>query len=138
VTQRALLLVYEQIGCCRSPATFLAFALFKLRQALKDEQRARNGDWLPEDLLVEIEANQPETPSAPLLQECRQTLLAAIDRLSNQRQRQVLYGLFFDELCAKEIGARLEITQNHVSVLCHRAVARLGEDSALNDYFASG
>jgi hypothetical protein len=49
-TQRALLLVYEQIDRCQSPGTFLKFAIWKLLQAIKDEDRARGKELSLEDV----------------------------------------------------------------------------------------
>ena len=131
-TQRALVLVYEQIDLCRGPSTFLGFAFFKLRQALTEEWRAQTkatpvgivelGDWREDRLAVETRLT---------LEECLTALVDAIARLLDERQQKVLLMKFQDGLSDEEIGARLGIAAGHVRVLRHRSLTRLREDRRL-------
>ena len=134
-TQRALVLVYEQIDRCRSPGTFLAFALNKLRHAFQQEQRAA-GREIPWDERGEDSRDRiPVAPSSELDQRERlQVVLDAIRRLSDERQRQAILLKFFGGLSDEAIGVRLEITTGYVRVLRHRGIAQLREDEWLRDY----
>jgi RNA polymerase sigma factor (sigma-70 family) len=131
-TQRALVLVYEQINRCRGPSTFLGFAFFKLRQAFTEEWRTRRretpmeevepSNWREDRLAVETRLNQ---------EECMPALVDAIARLLDERQRKVLLLKFLDGLSDEEIGARLGIGAGHVRVLRYRSLIRLREDRRL-------
>ncbi len=135
VTQRALVLIYEQIDRCRSPGAFLAFALNKLRHAFQQEQRARDHSSALEPI---AEGGVP-SPSASLdRRERAQVLIEALHRLPDERQREVIVLKFFGGLSDEAIGDRLGITAGHVRVLRHRGIARLREDKALREYFAPG
>lgn len=128
VTQRALVLVYEQIECCREPGAFLAFALYKLRHAFQQELRARGEASLTglEDCREQATENtEPERG-----QQIR-TLLAAIRRLPDERQRQAILYRFFAGLSDNEIATRLGITAGHLRVLRHRGLAALRRDQQL-------
>lgn len=135
-TQRALLLVYEQIDRCRSPGTFLAFALGKLRHAFQQEQRAR-GRELPLAEIIQSSTERDRTVRSSHLdhQERCQVLLEAIQRLPNDLERKAILLKFFGGLSDAEIGARLEIAPGHVRVLRHRGIARLRKDKRLRAYF---
>lgn len=137
-TQRALLLVYEQIGRCRSPGTFLAFALYKLRQAFKQEPHARS----KEEVEIEPEpgpgsAGQEGAEAWTYLegQERCQMLLEAIQRLPNDLMRKAVLLKYLEGLSDAEIGERLEITANYVRVLRHRGIRLLKKDKHLTEYF---
>jgi len=135
VTQRALVLIYEQIDRCRSPGAFLAFALNKLRHAFQQEQRARDHSPPPEPL---AEDGVP-SPSVSLdHQERAQVLIVALHRLPDERQREVIVLKFFGGLSDEAMGYRLGITAGYVRVLRHRGIARLREDETLKAYFATG
>ncbi|MBN1584733.1 MAG: sigma-70 family RNA polymerase sigma factor [Anaerolineae bacterium] len=134
-TQRALVLVYEQIERCRSPGAFLAFALYKLRHAFKQEQRARIQDPRPIETIPHLEADQT-TPAVHLEeQECRQLLLEAVMSLPRAPEQKVILLKFFDGLSDMEIGERLGITTGYVRVLRHRGIDRLRQDERLRDFF---
>jgi len=135
-TQRALLLVYEQIECCRSPGTFLAFALNKLRHAFKQEWRARGKEesW-PEPGPGSAEGDGAEAWARLDDQERCQMLLEAVQRLPNDLMRKVVLLKYFGGLSDAEIGERLGITANYVRVLRYRGIRRLQEDERLTEYF---
>lgn len=129
-TQRALVLVYEQMDHCRGPGTFLGFAFFKLLQGFTEERRA-----------MPLDGPLPEGLPAPFLsgldqQEPLKILVEAIKRLPDQREQQVILLKFLGGLSDETIGARLQITPGHVRVLRHRGIARLREDKRLRDYFS--
>jgi RNA polymerase sigma factor (sigma-70 family) len=135
-TQRALLLVYEQIERCRSPGTFLAFALNKLRHAFKQEQRAR-GKEETDPKPGPGSAKREGTDAWTYLEDqerCRM-LLEAIQRLPNDLMRKAVLLKYFGGLSDTEIGERLGITANYVRVLRCRGIKRLQKDACLTEYF---
>jgi RNA polymerase sigma factor (sigma-70 family) len=136
VVQRALLLLYEQIDRCEKPAAFLAFALYKLLHAAKQERRSRSDD-LHLQALERYDAlcHQPAMGAPLLQQEGVQVILDAIARLPDKRKQSAVYLKAFAGLDDETIGARLEITPGHVRVLRHRALKSLWVDHTLNDYF---
>jgi RNA polymerase sigma factor (sigma-70 family) len=135
-TQRALLLVYEQIDRCRSPGTFLAFALGKLRHAFKQEQRARGRELFWEELAQRGTERNRTRPSSRLDQQERyEVLLDAIRRLPNDLEQKAILLKFFGGLSDAEIGERLGIMVGYVRVLRHRGIARLRKDKRLRGYF---
>lgn len=136
VTQRALLLIYEQMDRCRNPGTFLAFALCKLQHAFEQERQARD-DRRPRRGVGQSSVEEDRAgPGSRLEQEERlQVLVEAIQRLPDRRQRKVILLRFFGGLSDEEIGARLGITANNVRVLRHRGLARLRNDEQLREYF---
>lgn len=130
-TQRALLLVHEQIECCRQPGAFLAFALHKLRHAFQQEQQARGCDR-PEEPLDDESFEQEQTAYRQRLSQKREErLMEAIERLPDVRQRQVITLKYLQGLSDEGIGVCLGITANHVRVLRHRGLARLRRDGQL-------
>jgi RNA polymerase sigma factor (sigma-70 family) len=136
VTQRAIVLVYEQIDRCRSPGTFLAFALNKLRHAFQQEQRARGREIPWDETGRGNRESRQAGPSSELDQRERlRVVLDAIGRLPDERQRQTILLKFLGGLSDEAIGARLEITAGHVRVLRHRGISRLREDERLREYF---
>ncbi len=136
-TQRALVLVYEQIGRCRSPGTFLAFALNKLRHAFQQEQRARGIELSLEEIGWSSPMRDRAAPPSRLeQQECCQVLLNGIKRLPKKLEQKAILLKFFGGLSDAEIGERLGITVGYVRVLRHRGIARLRKDERLRDYFA--
>ena len=134
-TQRALVLVYEQIDRCREPGTFLAFALNKLRHAFQQEQRARKSSDASideEDLDLVLTDGEPDALEQRLLSEESTTaLLQAVERLADPRQRSVVLWKFFGGLSDEEIGRQLGIQPGHVRVLRHRGLDRLRADAVL-------
>lgn len=143
-TQRALLLVYQQLDRCQSPATFLAFALNKLRQAFKEEQRARdkkvgelslNGSLAEEIGQANPTKNEATFPLELNREECLSALVKAIARLPNSRQQKAILWKFFGGLSDHEIAARLEVTAANVRKLRHDGLARLRQDEGLRNRF---
>jgi len=136
VTQRALVLVYEQIDRCRHPGAFLTFAFYKLRHAYQQERRARGGDWVAEEIGQGSTGEIPTAVQSRLGQEEQwQVLVDAIKRLPDDRQQKAILLKFLGGLSDEEIGARLGITVSNVRVLRHRGIARLREDEQLRGYF---
>jgi RNA polymerase sigma factor (sigma-70 family) len=134
-TQRALLLVYEQIERCQSPGTFLAFALNKLRHAFKQEQRARGKEETdPEPGPNSAEQEGAEAWTYLEDQERCQMLLEAIQRLPNDLMRKAVLLKYFGGLSDTEIGELLGITANYVRVLRHRGIRLMQEDERLTEY----
>jgi RNA polymerase sigma factor (sigma-70 family) len=160
-TQRALVLLYEQMDRCRNPATFLAFALFKLRHAFQKEQPAGGQElsWSeieldnlnpaprkkePQSQRGSLTGSGPEdntqtdslAPQSYLAQKERlETLLEAIKRLPDERQQQVILLKFFGGLSDEAIARRLQLTPVNVRVLRHRGLKQLRRDPHLQDYF---
>jgi len=137
-TQRALMLVYEQIDRCREPGTFLAFALWKLRHAFQQEQRARRLVQDDEVLAVEMERRHASPPSArkEILRDERVSLLVkALCELSDPRKRQAIALKYFSDLSDAEIGQRLDVSVSYVRVLRHRGIKELRGDGRLRRYF---
>ena len=98
-TQRALVLVYEQIDRCREPGTFLAFALNKLRHAFQQEQRARKTSDASIDeeeiALVLTDAEPGALEQRLLSEESTSALLQAVQRMPDPRQPSVVLWKFF-------------------------------------------
>ncbi len=144
VTQRALLLVYEQIDHCRHPCAFLAFALGKLRHALQQEQRQQERRERDDaSHLGEIPqgctGTQLTMARSPLdWKEQLEVLLEAIWRLPDERKRKAIVLKYLGGLSDEEIGACLGITVANVRVLRHRGLARLRKDEQLREYFDIG
>lgn len=135
-TQRALLLVYEQIDRCRSPGTFPAFALNKLRHAFQQERRARGRELPLEEIIENSTERDRTTPESHLdRQERRQVLLDAIQRLPKDLERKAILYKLFGGLSDAEISERLGITAGYVRVLRHRGRCRLRKDERLRGYF---
>ena len=135
-SQRALVLVYEQIDRCRSPGTFLAFALGKLRHAFKQEQGARGREVPLEEAGRSIaQGDRTEAWTHLEYQEWCHKLFDAIKRLSSDLERKTIILKHIGGLSDAEIGKRLKITANYVRVLRHRGIKRLRQDERLKDYF---
>ena len=136
VTQRALVLVYEQIDRCRHPGTFLAFALYKLQHAFQQERRAR-GNKYPEDGIGQGSVEENRAALQPRLEqkERLQMLVEAIRRLPDKRQQKAILLRFLGGLSDEEISMHLGVTVSSVRVLRHRGIARLREDEQLRGYF---
>jgi RNA polymerase sigma factor (sigma-70 family) len=134
-TQRALLLVYEQIDRCRSPGTFLAFALFKLRHAFQQEKRAR-GNATPLEGIGQVIGSDGAALESSLAHEDRlRVILDTITGLPDERQQKAILLKYLGGLSDEEIGIRLQITANHVRVLRYRGLEQLREDTRLRDCF---
>lgn len=134
-TQRALLLIYEQIDHCRKPTAFLFFAYQKLRHALKQERCAR-GDELPADEHTGNHAEEDQEAAPPMLlqQEQLHVLLDAIKRLPDQRMQRAILLRYFAGLSDQEISTRLNLTVGHARVLRHRGLRLLRSNRRLSDY----
>jgi RNA polymerase sigma factor (sigma-70 family) len=134
LTQEALLLVIAQIGRVHEPGAFQTFALFKLRQVLKATLHREPSGAMFDDELVD-----PATSAAEIA-ECRErasVLLAALGRLPEPRQHQVVLLKFFGGLSDEQIGQRLQMTAGSVRVLRHRSLVRLRNDPQLRTVISS-
>jgi RNA polymerase sigma factor (sigma-70 family) len=129
-TQRALVLIFEQMNRCQRPVTFLSFTFFKLLQAFKTEWRIINRD-APLPLIAAVVLFQPDLDQ----QEAARMLIEAIRRLPDRREQQVILLKFLGGLSDEAIAARLQLTVGHVRTLRHRGMARLRSDKRLADYF---
>jgi RNA polymerase sigma factor (sigma-70 family) len=135
VVQRALMLIYEQIERCQHPVAFLAFAMYKLKDAAKQEGFVRGNELSGVSISLEDTADQ-EAEVIPLFaKEQSSELLAAIRRLPDPRQQKVVMLRFFGRLSDTQIGSQLGITPNFVRVLRFRALQHLRNDQQLKDYF---
>jgi RNA polymerase sigma factor (sigma-70 family) len=136
ITQRALVLVYEQFERCQNPGTFLAFALNKLRHAGQQELRARGRELLQEEMSVEGVESHDQTNTGASLEDEEQlrVLVEAIGQLPDKRQQSVLLLKFFRGLSDETIGTQLSSTANHIRVLRHRALIQLRRNDALQNY----
>lgn len=141
--QAALVLIYEQIDRCRSPAAFLQFALYKLLQAAKDVRRRRDKDHVVESL-DQITTGDRMYPGEEqdvldellLTQERQQVLLDALANLPD-RTRKTIVQKYFAGLSDQEIGELLQITVNHVRVIRFQGIQQLRRNNALRAYFKS-
>jgi RNA polymerase sigma factor (sigma-70 family) len=137
-TQRALMLVFENIETCRVPAAFLGFAYNKLRQAVTEIVRGKTNEQPIDDeklagiLFVD---EQPPIEASTLDQERLAMLIHATRRMRDQRERQVILLRFFEELSDKEIGEQLQITTSNVRILRFRGLSHLRNDRQLKHYF---
>ena len=132
VTQRALMLVYEQIDRCRLPGAFVSFALNKLRHAYQQEMRGRGKEVANMETDEERPDDAQPLPEIDLEQKERmQMLIAAIERLPNQRQQDVVRLKYFDGLSGEVIAERVNTTPGNVRVLLYRALDRLRQDEQL-------
>jgi RNA polymerase sigma factor (sigma-70 family) len=134
-TQRALEIIYQQIGSCRSPVTFLSFALFKLMDAAKRERPASSTEPLDEPVLPEVSAAQTGTLTHMLEKERLHLLVEAINRLPDQRKRQVILLRFFGGFSDEEISERLGIKLGHIRVLRSYGLKALRNDQQIREYF---
>lgn len=127
--QRALVLIFEQIANCRQPATFLAFALYKLRQAFTEADRLAAKTLVPLDETVEqgeLAQRATDLWHADEAQRERQDYVqAALATLGDERVKQVIVLKFLEGWSDQEIAQQLAITDNHVRVLRNRGVAHL-------------
>jgi RNA polymerase sigma factor (sigma-70 family) len=145
VAQRALELVYLKIAECRHPSKFLTFAAFKLRQAFKEETRDRDKAGLSLESLLAEDKKQLPLPELQIIlqsdllkqEQCR-TLVEAIRRLPDRREQKVVLLKFFGGLSGRAIANRLDIEENHVRQLSHRALQRLRHDEQLWEYDIAG
>jgi len=136
VTQRALVLVYEQIDRCQNKGTFGAFALNKLRQAFKDVMRDRGKESAWAEIGIAGGVDEWATDQMQLDQEeSLRVLIDAIRHLPEKRQQKVILLRFFGGVSDEAIGARLGITVSNVRVLRHRGLKQLKKDEQLRRYF---
>lgn len=141
-TQEALLVVYRQIGQCRYPAAFLAFAIQRLRDAARKHTRTQPASSL-EELLEDGAHKEPalaetsvETSTHAAM--VRQGLRARLQAIMQQnprahRQWEAVRLRYFEELRNEEIAVALGTTAENVSVLINRALEKLRTDKALVD-----
>lgn len=134
-TQSALTTIFEQIDRCRSPGAFIAFALFKLRAAIKQEVTAEGRDLYLEEVTSHPAETEHVTPESSLeQQELCQALLRSITSLPNERQQQAILLKYLSGLSDKEIAERLGTTERNVRVLRHRGIEKLGQDGRLQEH----
>lgn len=134
-TQRALLLVYQQIERCNNPAAFRSFALFKLLQAAKELRRSVAIDQPLEAANLSAFAEIDDTLTALLVRrEGIAVLINALKRLPNA-QRRPIFLKFFRGLNDSEIAEKLVISEAHVRILRFRGLERMRKDSDLREYF---
>jgi RNA polymerase sigma factor (sigma-70 family) len=134
--QQALELVFVQLGRCRHPNRFLYFAKMKLLQARKQLLRE---DAVQVTVLGDTteEIASGKHADARIDEEGWQVLLAAIRRLPNLNQQEVILLTYIEELTDAEIGERLQISMQNARVLRHRALRRLSEDPEIGRYFGN-
>lgn len=127
--QRALVLVFEQIANCQQPATFLAFALYKLRQAFTEADRLAAKTLVPLDEIGEQRelAQQADDRwhADEAQRERQEQVQAALATLTDERVKQVIVLKFLEGWSDQEIAQQLAITDNHVRVLRNRGLAHL-------------
>ncbi len=133
IVQRALELTYAQIDRCQAPESFLAFARFKLLQAAKEEHGARVPPASIDETRLKLQLTGPDDVATSVLNAIAiETLLQAIGRLPDPRQRTAVVSKYFraasDQVIARELG----ITPQHVAVLRNRALQRLRRDPMLS------
>lgn len=142
--QDGLTLVHAQLEQCKSPQSFLFFALAKLRQAATDIIRARRRerkqtsiDDLGEASAKPGEAREQrnELEEQTQTQEQLQALLEALARLPDNRKRLVIWWKFVAECSDSEIAGRLGETVENVRVLRNRGLKELQQDPRLGAYF---
>ncbi len=152
VTNNALAMIWEKMSACRSPETFLDFALYKLKAAITDQRRFErhnttrflvqtqtalladdneNGEDSPLD---EGESNGEDVAEIAQKHECAHAVLMAIDALANKNQREVLTLDLTEDIDDAEIAARLELSSTNVRKLRFDGLRKLGQNPLLKDY----
>ncbi|MEZ4867535.1 MAG: sigma-70 family RNA polymerase sigma factor [Caldilineaceae bacterium] len=135
--QRALELVFEQIERCQSSTTFLAFALYKLRQAFTEADRAMVESATSLDEATEHGELARQATAAwqavEIQREHHEIIQAALATLADERTKQVIVLKFLEGWSDQEIGRQLAITENHVRVLRNRGLAQLRKQQQLID-----
>ncbi len=137
VTQRALVLIHEQIDRCQHPGAFLAFALNKLRHACQQETHARGREIVLEKVEPDNSNLERSGPSTELDQ--KEDTLFLIDKIKvllPERERQIILWKYFYGDGDEAIATRLGITPGYVRVLRHRAIQKLRSDTTLREYFS--
>jgi RNA polymerase sigma factor (sigma-70 family) len=133
IAQRAMLLTYEKLDDCRSPAGILGFALGQARRACTELVRIRQKEvslgWLTERG-AELVQPPPEPPRFD--QDCLRMLLDTLGRLS-ERQRQMIALKYFEGLSDTVISERTGLSIANVRVLRNRGLNRLRADQRLRD-----
>lgn len=129
VAQRALFLTFEQLDRCQKPTSFIAFALYKLRQAFTEQDRYREKEVIG---AVDAAPDMAASPAAQVVwqmeeqQRVEQVALdAALAALADPRLRQVIVWKFIGGWSDEEIATELGLTANHVRVLRNRGLAQL-------------
>ena len=142
VVQEALRLVYEKLGTCQQPETFLKFTYFRLRHAMNRVRPARLNRVQSLDPWSEAGAEEPPPYAAPLfmtlpqpeeaalhndeaasVRDCLQKLWRQQPRASEQLKALILK--YFDELDDVTIAERLQTSVANVHVLRSRALKKL-------------
>lgn len=152
VVNNALAMIWEKIGACRSPETFLDFALYKLKAAITDQRRferhnttrflvqtqtslladgAEAGDDSPLD---ESESESADVVEIAQKRECAHAVLMAIDALVNKNQREVLTLDLTEDIDDAEIAARLGLSPANVRKLRFDGLRKLRQNPHLREY----
>ena len=134
--QQALELVFVQLDRCRHPNRFLYFAKMKLLQARKQLLR-EDAVWVTVLRHITEEIASGKYEDERIDEEGRQVLLAAIRRLPNLNQQEVILLTYIEELPDAEIAERRQISMQNVRVLRHRALRQLSEDPEIWRYFGN-
>lgn len=136
IVQHALELTYRQIDRCKAPASFLAFARYKLLHAAKEASGSNVLAATFDDVSIIDQLVSPTDVGAEVMARAEfEELLQAIERLHDLRQRAAILGKYFLQQSDHTIAARFGITPQYLAVLRGRALKRLGEDPRLRQIF---
>lgn len=148
VAQTALTIVMETLDACRCDETFFEFVLWKVRAAATDQLRfdrhrttlmmvvsqsdlAQAGADASDDPWLLLPDDSPSVDEIVSQRECARHIVAAINRLPNARQREVLLLDLSEALPDEDIARRMGIAPGHVRKLRHDARAKLRADALL-------
>lgn len=109
------------------PAYIRRFAFGIARNMLRDHirDRGRHAGWrdMEEQLIDDQEPLEKILDS-----ETRQTVLNAVDRLSQERDQRALIDTYFRERSLSDVCRTLQVTRQHLHRILHRARQRLGRE----------
>lgn len=128
LAQRTMLIVLEKLraGALREPDAVGSFVLGVARTVAREARRpARDVPWGG----AAEETHETIAPREPAL---AGPLLACLEALG-ERERAIVLFTYYAEHGAAEIGAALGITENHVRVARHRALASLRDCLGLTE-----
>lgn len=152
IVNNALAMIWEKLGACRSPETFLDFALYKLKAAATDQRRferhnttrflvqtqtalqADRADEGDESPLDAGESGGMDVAEIAQKHECAHAVLMAIDTLPNKNQREVLTLDLTEDIDDVDIAARLGLSQANVRKLRFDGLRKLRQNPLLRDY----
>ncbi|NJR72294.1 MAG: sigma-70 family RNA polymerase sigma factor [Gammaproteobacteria bacterium] len=130
ISNRAIVLVHEQINRCEKPNAFLMFAQLQLRRACTEHVRAIRRE-LPIGTVLEV-VYDPDEDRASLLdrEACLRMVLALIGALPAP-QRQIILLKFLEALDDERISERLHLSISNVRVIRHRTLTQLRANQQL-------